>query len=295
MIGEQAAQNERHDGSQSLLFGAAAARGIVLARALTALLLAALAIALLYAALLALVWWQQERLIFLPSSLPAEHRFDVGADVHEAWVEVPGARLHALHLRNVQPRGVVFFLHGNAGNLDGWFVNADFYRRLNLDLFMLDYRGYGKSSGRIDSQAQLEADVRAAWASIAPRYAGQHRVFIGRSLGSALAAGLAAEVLPELTVLVSPYESLAALAAEHYRWVPQALLRYPLRTDEALARVTSRVLLVHGADDEIIGATHSQRLLRAAPHAERVLIEGAGHNDLQQFPAYLDALAARLR
>ncbi len=268
---------------------------VVLARALTALLLAALALALLYAALLALLWWQQERLIFLPSSLPAEHRFDFGADVHEAWVEVPGARLHALHLRHPQPRGVVFFLHGNAGNLDGWFVNADFYRRLNLDLFMLDYRGYGKSSGRIESQAQLEADVRAAWASIAPRYAGRQRVFIGRSLGSALAAGLAAEVLPELTVLVSPYESMAALAAEHYRWVPRALLRYPLRTDEALARIESRVLLVHGTNDEIIGAAHSQRLLRVAPHAERVLIEGAGHNDLQQFPAYLDALAARLR
>jgi uncharacterized protein len=267
----------------------------VVRRVMRALAGAALAIALMYAALLVLVWWQQERLIFLPSALPVEHRFDFGADVHEAWVDVAGARLHALHLRNPQPRGVVFFLHGNAGNLDSWFVNADFYRRLNLDLFMLDYRGYGKSSGRIDSQAQLEADVRAAWASIAPRYAGLRRVVMGRSLGSALAAGLAAEVQPELTVLVSPYESLAALAAEHYRWVPPALLRYPLRTDQALARVRSPVLLLHGELDELIGPQHSERLLRAAPHGERVLISGAGHNDLQQFPAYFDALAARLR
>jgi pimeloyl-ACP methyl ester carboxylesterase len=142
----------------------------VVARALKTLLGAALLVALLYAALLALVWWQQERLIFLPSKLAADHRFDFGADVHEAWVEVPGARLHALHLRQAKPRGVIFFLHGNAGNLDSWFVNADFYRRLNLDVFMLDYRGYGKSSGRIESQAQLESDVRAAWSSIAPRY-----------------------------------------------------------------------------------------------------------------------------
>jgi uncharacterized protein len=266
-----------------------------LPRTVKALIGGALLIALLYAALLALVWWQQERLIFLPSKLPAEHRFDFGADVQEAWVEVPGARLHALHLRHREPRGVVFFLHGNAGNLDSWFSNADFYRRLNLDLFMLDYRGYGKSGGRIDSQAQLEADVRAAWAGIAPRYAGKQRVFIGRSLGSALAAGLAADVQPEMTVLVSPYESLAALAAEHYRWVPQAVLRYPLRTDLALAHVKSPVLLLHGARDTLIEPAHSERLLRAAPHAERVVIEGAGHNDLQQFPAYLDALAARLR
>jgi alpha-beta hydrolase superfamily lysophospholipase len=61
---------------------------------------------------------------------------------------------------------------------------------------MRDYRGYGKSSGRIESQAQLEADVRAAWDRIAPRYAGLMRVIAGRSLGTALAAGLAAECNP---------------------------------------------------------------------------------------------------
>jgi pimeloyl-ACP methyl ester carboxylesterase len=252
-------------------------------------------LAALYGAVLALVWWQQERLIFLPSKLAPHHRFDVGADVHEAWVDVPGARLHALHLRNARPRGVVFFLHGNAGNLDSWFADADFYRQLGLDLFMLDYRGYGKSSGRIESQAQLEADVRTVWAGIAPRYAGGKRVLIGQSLGSALAAGLAAQVQPELTVLVSPYESMAALAAEHYRWVPQALLRYPLRTDEALSRVKSPVLLLHGEQDDLIAPHHSERLLRVAPQAERVLIRGAGHNDVERSPQYLEVLAARLR
>jgi uncharacterized protein len=267
---------------------------LALPRGVQALLGAALLTVLVYAALLGLIWWQQERLIFAPATLPATHRFDVGADVHEAWVDVPGARLHALHLKLPRPKGVVFFLHGNAGNLDSWFANADFYRRLNFDLFMLDYRGYGKSSGRIHSQAQLEADVRAAWASIAPLYAGQRRVIMGRSLGSALAAGLAADFQPELTVLVSPYESMAALAAEHYRWVPQALLRYPLHTDKALARIESPVLLVHGEQDTLIDPRHSARLQPLAPHAERVLIRGAGHNDLQQFPAYLEALAAHV-
>jgi pimeloyl-ACP methyl ester carboxylesterase len=266
----------------------------MVARALKLLLEALLALGAVYAVVLAMIWWAQERLIFLPSTLPAEHRFGFGADVHEDWIDVPGARLNALHLRNPAPRGVVFFLHGNAGNLEGWFSNADFYRRLNYDLVMLDYRGYGKSSGRIESQAQLEADVRIAWQRIAARYEGKRRVIVGRSLGTALAAGLAAELQPELTLLISPYESMAAMAREHYPWVPAALLRYPLRTDLALARVRSPVLLLHGARDEIIEAAHSERLSRVAPHAERVLVPGAGHNDLQAFPAYLDAIAARL-
>jgi uncharacterized protein len=267
-------------------------RGVKMLRTLLGI---GVSVAAVYALVLLSIWWGQERLIFLPSKLPPDHRFAFGADVHEVFIEVPGARLHALHLRNPAPRGVVFYLHGNAGNLDGWFSNADFYRRLNLDLFMLDYRGYGKSSGSITGQAQLEADVRAAWAVVASAYDGKLRAIVGRSLGSALAAGLAAEVQPERLVLISPYESMAALAAEHYRWVPAALLRYPLRTDEALARVRSPVLLVHGERDTIIDASHSERLRREAPQAERVVIAGAGHNDLQDFPQYLDAIAQRLR
>ena len=259
------------------------------------LALAAGAALLAYAAVVALLWWKQEALLFQPQTLPANFRFDVGADVHESWVDVPGARLNALHLQLPKPDGVVFFLHGNGGNLANWFVNVDFYRRLNLDLYMVDYRGYGKSSGSIDSQAQLMADVRTAWLGIAPRYAGQRRVFFGRSLGTGLAAQLAAEVQPELTVLASPYTSMVALAQEQYAWVPTAVLRYPLHTDQALRRVHGPVLLLHGERDTLIAAVHSQRLLRVAPSARLVSVPGAGHNDLQRFTAYSDALAQALR
>jgi pimeloyl-ACP methyl ester carboxylesterase len=249
---------------------------------------------LFYAAVLALLWWKQETLLFVPEVLAADHRFDRGDDVQDLWIDVPGARLHALHLRRPQPRGVVFFLHGNGGSLDSWFVNLDFYRRSNVDLVMLDYRGYGKSSGRIDSEAQLHADVRATWDVIAPRYAGLHRVVLGRSLGTGLAAALAAEVQPEATVLVSPYFSMQALAAEHYPWVPGALLRYPLRTDLVLPRLRGPVLLVHGERDRLIDLSHSERLKALLPRARLVVVAAAAHNDLQRFPAYSEALAAAL-
>jgi alpha-beta hydrolase superfamily lysophospholipase len=171
------------------------------------------------------------------------------------------------------------------------------FRRANLDLFMIDYRGYGKSSGRIDSQAQLEADVRAAWDAVAPRYAGLRRVIVGRSLGSGLAAALAADVAPDAVVLVSPFESLHALAGEAYPWVPRALLRYPLRTDEALARVQAPVWLVHGDADEVIAFAHSERLAARHPQVRLQRVPGGGHNDLQGLEAYrqamLQALAGR--
>jgi len=263
------------------------------------LTLTACTAALAYASVIALLAWQQEALLFQPQKLPADHAFKVGVDVKESWVDVPGARLNALHLQLPKPDGVVFFLHGNGGNLVDWFVNLDFYRQLNFDLYMIDYRGYGKSSGHIESQAQLMADVRTAWLGIAPRYAGLRRVFFGRSLGAGLAAELAADLSadmqPDLTVLASPYSSMVALAQEHYPWVPAAVLRYPLRTDEALPRLRGSVLLLHGERDTLIPPAHSQRLLRVAPAARLVIVPGAGHNDLQRFNAYSDALAVALR
>jgi uncharacterized protein len=248
----------------------------------------------LYLLVLGLIWWGQERLIFHPQTLSAQHRFALPADVHEVWLDVPGAKLHALHLRNAAPRGLVFFLHGNAGNVETWFVNSDFYRQQNLDLFILDYRGFGKSSGRIQNETQMHADVKAAWDSISvlPQYAGKKHIIFGRSLGTGLASRLAADVQPALTVLVSPYFSLLAMADDHYPWVPKVLSRYPLRTDEVLGRVKGPVLLIHGGIDSLIAPAHSQRLKALVPQAELLVLPQAGHGDLQVFAQYQQALAA---
>jgi pimeloyl-ACP methyl ester carboxylesterase len=254
----------------------------------------ALAAMMVYAMLAGWLWLRQEQLIFHPQPLPAEHRFDLGADVQELTLDVPGATLDALWLRLPHPRGVVFFLHGNNANLASWFVHPEFFRHANYDLFMIDYRGYGKSSGHIGSEAELHADVRAAWDRIAPRYAGLRRVVYGRSLGTDLAAALSAELQPELTVLVSPYRSMVALAHDDYPWVPSALLRYPLRTDAALAQVQSPVLLIHGDQDRLIPPRHSEELLALTPNARLLLVPGAGHGDIHEFDTYLQGLRSAL-
>lgn len=265
--------------------------------ATTALLLALAGLAL-YAGALAWLWMRQEKLLFAPTVLPADQPLAQAGDIHEVAIDVPGARLSALHLRLPQPKGVVFFLHGNAGSLATWFVNPEYYRRVNFDLFMVDYRGYGKSTGRIESEAQLRADVRAAWETVAAQYAGRKVVIYGRSLGSGLAAGLAADLsasrAPDLTVLVSPYRSMAALAAEHYAWVPQALLRYPMRTDSLIGRIRSPLLLIHGERDPLIAPSHSEALKALAPQATVLRVPGAAHNDLQEFDVYLGSFARAL-
>jgi hypothetical protein len=240
------------------------------------------------------LWLGQERLLFKPVPLPQQARLSVEPDVSEAFVEVPGARLSVLELRRPDPDGVVFFLHGNSGNLKEWFTNVGLYRRANLDLVMLDYRGFGKSTGRIESEAQLHADVEAVWQAVAARYEGKRVIVYGRSLGTGLAAAWAARHQPQLTILVSPYASMSELAALHYPWVPQAVLRYPLRSDDAVARIRSPVLLVHGDRDALIPLAHSEFLARKAPSARLVVIPGAAHADIHKFAGYQAALADAL-
>jgi alpha-beta hydrolase superfamily lysophospholipase len=259
------------------------AKGLALAAVLGPL-------ALVYGVALGALYVKQEALLFQPRPLPADHRPGLGQDVHVVPIEVPGATLTAWHLRLPAPRGVVFYLHGNGGNLAEWFTRAEFYRQANVDLFMLDYRGYGQSTGRIESEAQLHADVRAAWDAVAPRYQGRLRAVFGRSLGSGLAVALAREVQPELTVLVSPYRSLRAVAAEHYPWVPGALLRYPLATEAWIGELKGPVLMLHGSADTLIPPQHSADLQAVAPRAQRLVLEGARHNDVERHPAYWPAV-----
>jgi alpha-beta hydrolase superfamily lysophospholipase len=186
----------------------------------------ALVAALAWAALLAVLYFAQERLIFPASRLPPDHAFRFAQqDFAEVRIPVQGATLHALHFTQPRPRGLVFFLHGNAGNLQTWTTGIDFYRRVNYDLFIVDYRGYGKSTGAIESEDQLHADVRAAWDAIAPRYRDLPIVVYGRSLGTGLAARLARDVHPTLLVLVTPYASMSAAARRAFPFAPEFLLR----------------------------------------------------------------------
>lgn len=251
--------------------------------------------ALAYAGLLGALYFTQETLIFPATTLPADYRFRFDQPFEEIAVPVQGGTLDALLFRQPDPKGLVFYLHGNGGDLRTWATGLAFYRRINFDLFIFDYRGYGKSTGRIESEAQLHADVRAAWDAIAPRYRDLPIVVFGRSLGTGLAARLAADVDPALLVMVTPFTSLASAAARRYPYAPQFLVKYPLRTDAVIGSVRSPMLLISGTQDPLTPLADSERLrsLARSP-VELLVIDGAGHNDIQKFPSYVDGLAARL-
>jgi uncharacterized protein len=259
---------------------------------LVRLLLAGLA---LWLVAMGYLWFKQESLLFHPESLAANTRFDLDY-TSEVYIDVPGAKLHALYLRQPpeQTKGIVLFLHGNAGNLETWFTKAEFWLSTGYDVLMPDYRGFGKSTGYISSEKQLHDDVMRMWQWVAPNYRGKKKVFYGRSLGTGLAAKLATQVEPDLLVLVSPYTSMSQMARDYYPWVPSLLLRYPLPTEEWLPQIHSKILLLHGTADALISPVHSQQLQKLNPRTRLVEIPDATHGDIHHFPLYADTLKQAL-
>ncbi len=248
---------------------------------------------LTYGSVVGFFYVGQERLIFTPTALPASHQFSL-PDTTEVSLPVEGATLSALHFKRPGAKGVIFFLHGNGGNLASWLFSTDFYRNNNFDVFMIDYRGYGKSTGSIESEAQMHADVMAAWNWIAPQYEGRSRVIFGRSLGTTLAAKLSSVVAADWTALVSPFYSLDGLRRDVYPFLPGALMRYTFRTDQWLPEAKGPVTILHGDSDELINYSHAERLRMAFPKAELIKINGGTHFNLHQLPQYVDALSERL-
>ncbi|HOY22276.1 MAG TPA: alpha/beta fold hydrolase [Cellvibrio sp.] len=250
---------------------------------------------ILWGLAIAAIWSLQEKLLFHPEPLNSKFKFDL-PHTAEVYIDVADAKLHALYLHQpaAQSKGIVLFLHGNAGNLETWFTHTDFWLSTGYDVLMPDYRGFGKSTGTIENEAQLNDDVLRAWNYVAHNYKDKKKVFYGRSLGTGLAAKLATQTPADLVVLVSPYTSMTAMAQQYYPWVPSFILRYPLETDQLLPQLNTKILLLHGTSDRLISHEHSKHLATLNPKARLVEIEGADHGDIHHFDAYTNTLKQAL-
>ncbi len=247
-----------------------------------------------------LMYFRQESVIFYPEVLPTGFPFSFPDRFEELTWPVEGAVISALHFKAEKSKGTVLYFHGNAGSLRSWGAIAPDFTERGYDVLIPDYRGFGKSTGRIRSEEMLLRDAAVAYEHLRKAYPENRIILYGRSIGTGLAVYLAAANRPRMVILESPYYSLLDLAAYHYPLVPRPLLRllhrYPLRTDQWIATVRCPVYLFHGERDEIIPHSSSVRLLPLI-RSERMLttIPFGGHNDLGEHDLYQRKLDQILR
>ncbi len=262
-------------------------------------------LALVLMALLGLAARQTDLLdryfIFFPDRHVDRTPADLGLDHEDIFFAASdGVRLHGWFVPSDSDTTVVW-LHGNAGNISHRVDNLLMInRRLGVNVFIFDYRGYGRSEGS-PSEEGIYRDAEAAltYLSSRPRTANDRLVFFGRSLGAAVAVELATRVEPHALVLESPFTSIREMAKLAYPFIPAPLLTLPVRSRfDSLARIAdvhAPVMVLHGDVDDIVPIEIARRLYDAANEPKRFYtIEGASHNDTYAAGGrpYFDALKA---
>ena len=239
--------------------------------------------ALVYAALCAALYVFQRSLLYFPQ--PAR------VDTPSLRLSVPGAELQ-VSVREREGPGAVLYFGGNAEDVSAGLAElaASFPEHA---VYALHYRGYGRSTGS-PSEAALQADALALHDHVARQRA--DITVVGRSLGSGLAVSLAATRPLTRLVLVTPYDSIEAVAAQQYavfpvRWLIQD--RFDAAASAPQVRAPTTVIIAER--DEVIRRARSDALVsRFAPGvAQVVVIAGAGHNTLDGRPDYEAALAGQ--
>jgi len=235
-----------------------------------------------YLALCAWVYARQRSQIYFP--VAASHA--VGAQA--LWLESQGERLKIWVVPRPGSRVLIYF-GGNAEDVAGNI--AEFSAVFpEYSLYLVNYRGYGGSSGR-PSEAALFADALAVYERARTQY--PDVAVMGRSLGSGVAVFLASERPVDRLVLVTAFDSLVNVARAHLRFLPIGLLmRDRYESASRAGRVTAPVLVVIAGEDEIIPRARSEALVTAfAPGQVRVcVLEGMTHNTLDLMPTYFESV-----
>jgi uncharacterized protein len=253
--------------------------------------------ALIYLAVLTTLFFAQTALLF-PTRFVAPARSLPATAERLAVAAASGERLYGIHIPPGRPGAERILVLGFSGNATDAATTAALLHDLfpEAEIAAFHYRGYPPSEGRA-SAAALQADALVVHDFLRRRIAPARTILAGFSVGGAVAASLAARRPVDGLILVTPFDSLAAVAAAHYPWVPvRLLLRHEMEPAADLRAVRIPVAIVAGGSDTLVPAARTDALRRAVPHLvfDRT-IPRAGHNDIYADPAFPEAMRAAFR
>jgi alpha-beta hydrolase superfamily lysophospholipase len=247
-------------------------------------------ILVIYVAINIALYYLQDYMLFKPEKLDAGFQFDYeNQDTKEYNLQTrDGATINGLRFfPKGESKGVVLYLKGNSKSIKGWGKFAVDFTRHGYNVLMVDYRGFGKSTGR-RSQKAIKRDLQLVYNKLKAQTSEDRIILYGRSLGSGFAAKLASMNHPKMLVLDAPYYSLTKVTARYAPFMPLSLLlKYPLPTYKWLKYVQCPIHIIHGTQDKLIPFKSSIKLSKVKPKLTKLhTVIGGGHKNLNNFESY---------
>lgn len=241
-----------------------------------------------YLVLLVLAYLLQEHFIFKPEKLSQQFQYKYDMPFKELFFDVEeGVRINGLHFSVNNPNGLILYFHGNTRSIKGWAKYAKDFLKFGYDVVLVDYRGFGKSTGKRSEKDMLN-DMQFVYDTLATTYHENHILVYGRSLGSGFATKIASDNKPRYLILDAPYFNFRKTVQRFLPILPvKFVLRFHLRTDKWITRVNCHTYILHGTKDWLIPISQSERLQALSPRKITLIrIQGGGHNNLPSFPEY---------
>ena len=193
-----------------------------------------------------------------------------------------------MHFKVKASKGAILYFHGNAGDLSRWGIITEYFVNLGYDVFIMDYRTYGKSTGVLSEQA-LYNDAQLCYKALSEMFNENQITIYGRSLGTAIATKIAATNNPKQLILETPYYSIVDVAKLRFPFIPVSyVMKYELPTHKFIKNVSCPIYMFHGTDDYIVPYSSGEKLFKASrkKNATFITIKNAGHNNIIDFDLY---------
>jgi len=234
--------------------------------------------------------------IFPQTPLPSNYDFNFNYSFKEIKLRTAdNINLCALLFPSHKAKDVILYLHGSNGAADVWGKIAPTYTSIGYDFFLLDYRGYGKSEGKVVDEQQVYKDAQLAYDTLKTRYGEERIIVIGQSIGTGAAAFLAANNHPKKLILQAPYYSIEDWT---HQLVPNLQIvdnTFKFETYKWIKQVTCPIVLIHGDADKAVYYGSSEKLSKLLKDGDEfITLKNEEHNDFTKNGQYLKALKSLL-
>ena len=235
----------------------------------------------------------QDSIIFRPKKTTVNHLYSFDFPFAEVNLQMKDhANINAVHFKIKNPKGVILYFHGNKGNLERWGKIAAPLTKHGYDVFVMDYRSYGKSTGK-KTESLMYSDAQECYNYLKKEYKEKAIVVYGRSLGGTFASYVASQNNPKQLILEATFSSIKDILENKAPILPyNTLLKYKFKTFELIERVTTPTLIFHGKKDRLVSFKLAKKVVAHSNKGSTtfVEIEKGTHHNLEQFKEYKQAL-----